>query len=85
MITSGIIADYLENRALPIFVLCIFQLFGYIVFLVWSSNESFIMAVYYITGAYGGIGPLISAWLNSSCGGNKQLRALATAMMISIG
>lgn len=85
MILSGMVADYLNNRALPIFVLSVFQLFGYIVFLVWSSNEAFIMAVYYITSAYGAIGPLISGWLNSSCGGNKQLRAITTALMISLG
>lgn len=85
MILTGMAADYLNNQALPIFIMCIFQIFGYIVFLVWSSNEHFIMAVYYITSAYGAIGPLISGWLNSSCGGNKQLRAVTTSMMISIG
>lgn len=43
------------------------------------------MAVYYLSSTYRAIGPLISAWLNSSCGGDKQMRALNTSLMISVG
>ena len=68
-----------------IFILGSVQLFGHIVLLVWPKSEAFLMAAYYLTSAYSAISPLIAAWLNSACGGYKQLRAITTALMISIG
>jgi ACS family pantothenate transporter-like MFS transporter len=85
MLLSALIADSYQNRALPICILGCVQLFSYIVLLVWPDNESFLMAAYYLASAYSALSPLISAWLNSSCGGKKQLRALTTGLMISIG
>ncbi|KAF4438152.1 hypothetical protein F53441_12844 [Fusarium austroafricanum] len=52
---------------------------------IWPSSEAFLMAAYNLASAYSALSPLISAWLNSSCGGKKQLRALTTGLMISIG
>ena len=85
LLVSSTVADKSQNRAIVIVCLAAVQLFGYIVFLVWSNNDAFMMAVYYLASAYGGIPPLIGAWLNSSCGGDQQLRAISTALMISIG
>lgn len=85
MIISAIIADRLRNNAIPIFVLGIVQLYSYIIFLVWSSNDNVMKSTYYIASAYGAISPLLGAWLNSSCGGDKQLRAFTTSLMISVG
>lgn len=85
MILSAILVDKYKARAIIFFGLGSVQLFAYIVFLVWSTNDAFMSAVYYLCSAYGAIGPLISAWVNSSCGGDKQLRALITSLMISIG
>ena len=85
MLLSAFLADHYRNRSVIIFALGSVQLFGYIVLLVWPKNEAFLMAAYYITSAYSAISPLISAWLNSACGGFKQLRAITTALMISIG
>ncbi|KAF5627835.1 pantothenate transporter liz1 [Fusarium tjaetaba] len=82
---SAFIADTYENGALPICFLGCVQLFSYIVLLVWADNESFLMVASYLASAYSALSPLISAWLNSSCGGKKQLRALTTGLMISIG
>lgn len=36
------------------------------------------MGMFFVAGAYGGIAPLMSARLNSYCGGNKELRVLAS-------
>ncbi|RKK95493.1 hypothetical protein BFJ68_g14779 [Fusarium oxysporum] len=85
MLLSAFIADSYQNRALPICILGCVQLFSYIVLLVWPSSDAFIMAAYYLASAYSALSPLISAWLNSSCGGKKQLRALTTGLMVSIG
>ncbi|GAD95623.1 pantothenate transporter, putative [Paecilomyces variotii No. 5] len=85
MILSATLVDKYQIHAIVFFVLGSVQLFAYIVFLAWSSNDTFIIAVYYLCSAYGAIAPLISASLNSSCGGDKQMRALTTSLMISIG
>ncbi|KAH7258923.1 major facilitator superfamily domain-containing protein [Fusarium redolens] len=85
MLLSAFVADSYQNRALPICVLGCVQLFSYIVLLTWPNSEAFIMAAYYLASAYSALSPLISAWLNSSCGGKKQLRALTTGLMTSIG
>lgn len=88
LLLSSSLADFLQLRAPIISALGLIQLFGYIVFYIWPGHgqtSAFMMAVYYITSAYGAISPLISAWLNSSCGGNRELRALTTSLMISIG
>lgn len=85
MFLSSILADQFQIHSWLIVGLGAVHLFAYIVFLVWSSNIPFIMAAYYVGSAYGAIPPLISAWLNLSCGGDKQLRALATSMMFAIG
>ena len=85
MILSASIMDKTKNPPLVILGLALVQLYAYIVFYLWSSNDHFIMATYYLCSAYGAIAPLISAWLNSCCGGDKQLRALSTSLMISVG
>ncbi|KAF5583479.1 pantothenate transporter liz1 [Fusarium pseudoanthophilum] len=85
MLLSAFIADTYENWALPICFLGCVQLFSYVVLLVWPDNEYFLMAAYYLASAYSTLSPLISAWLSSVCGGKKQLRALTTGLMISIG
>lgn len=85
MIISATIVDMTGYRSPVIFVLGLVQLFAYIVFVVWPSNEALMMAVYYLCSAYGAIAPLVSAWLNQTCHGDKQLRAVATSAMISIG
>lgn len=85
LLLSSTLADFLQVRAPIIAVLGTFQLIAYIIFYVWSSNIALITGFYYICSAYGAISPLISSWLNSSCGGDRQLRALTTSLMISIG
>ncbi|OKL61274.1 hypothetical protein UA08_03349 [Talaromyces atroroseus] len=85
MVTSAFITDITQRRSIVILTLGSVQLFAYIIFEVWSNNEAFMMAAYYLCSAYGALAALISAWLNSSCHGDKQLRALTTSLMISIG
>ncbi|KAJ5584268.1 major facilitator superfamily domain-containing protein [Penicillium hispanicum] len=85
MILSALVMDKTQNPPIVILVLGLMQLFAYIVFYVWPSNDHFLIAVYYLCSAYGAIAALISGWLNSCCGGDKQLRALGTSLMISVG
>lgn len=85
MFSSAVVVDQTHNPPLVLLGLGLVQLFAYSVFFVWPNNDRFMMTVYYLCSAYGAIGPLISAWLNSSCGGDKQLRALTTSLMISVG
>ncbi|EKV21290.1 Major facilitator superfamily domain, general substrate transporter [Penicillium digitatum] len=85
LLISSTLADYLKMRAPIICFLGLLQLAAYIVFHIWSTNNSLITGMYYLCAAYGAISPLISSWLNSCCGGDRQLRALSTSLMISIG
>ncbi|KAE8388716.1 major facilitator superfamily domain-containing protein [Aspergillus alliaceus] len=85
MLVSSALVDKTQNPPLVLLGLGLFQLYAYVAFLVWPTNEAFMMATYYLCSAYGAISPLVGAWLNSSCGGDKQLRALATSLMISVG
>lgn len=85
MLLSSMLADRYQAHSWVIVGLSTVTLFAYIVFWVWSSNIHLIMAAYYVGSAYGAVAPLISAWLNSCCGGDKQLRALTTSLMFSIG
>lgn len=50
-----------------------------------ASSSDTIMAAFYVSSAYGAIGPLMGSWLNSCSGGDKVLRALSSALMSSIG
>ncbi|RAH65874.1 MFS general substrate transporter [Aspergillus aculeatinus CBS 121060] len=85
LLISSTLADFLNVRAPIIAFLGLAQLTAYVVFYVWSENVPLMMGMYYLCSAYGAVSPLISAWLNSSCGGDRQLRALTTSLMISIG
>ena len=85
MILSSFTADYLQDTSVVIAALAVVQLIGYIIFCVWPASESTIMAAFYVSSAYGSIGPLMGSWLNSCSGGDKVLRALSSALMSSIG
>ncbi|KAJ6445401.1 Protein phosphatase 2C [Purpureocillium lavendulum] len=85
MLLSSFTADYLQNASVVIAALAGVQLIGYIIFSVWPDSESAIMAAFYVTSAYGAIGPLLGSWLNSCSGGDKILRALSSALMSSVG
>lgn len=85
MILSSFTADYLQDTSVVIAALAVVQLIGYIIFCVWPASESTIMAAFYVSSAYGAIGPLMGSWLNSCSGGDKVLRALSSALMSSIG
>lgn len=85
MIIASWLSDYYRNPSMVIAALGLMQLFCYIVFAVWPDNNDFIMAAFYICGAYGAIGPLIGSWLNSSCGGDRALRAFASGLTSSVG
>ncbi|KGO77033.1 Major facilitator superfamily domain, general substrate transporter [Penicillium italicum] len=85
LLISSTVADHFKVRAPIICFLALLQLIGYIVFHIWSTNTALITGMYYLCASYGAISPLISSWLNSCCGGDRQLRALSTSLMISVG
>lgn len=85
MLLVAYVADISGYRVPIICFLALIQLTTYTVLAVWPANEQVLMAVFFVGSAYGGIGPLVSGWLNSCCGGNKELRALASSLMFSLG
>lgn len=85
MLIASWTSDYYRNPSIVIVALGTVQLFCYIVFAVWPNNNDFIMAAFYICSAYGAIGPLIGSWLNSSCGGDRTLRAFTSGLTSSVG
>ncbi|CAG7918511.1 unnamed protein product [Penicillium olsonii] len=85
MLLAACVADAIGNRSIVICVCASIQLTTYAVLAAWPANEHAVMAMFFLASAYGGIAPLISAWLNSCCGGNRELRALASSLLFSLG
>ncbi|KAH6638878.1 major facilitator superfamily domain-containing protein [Boeremia exigua] len=85
MLLAGYIVDTSGKRTPTICALALLQLTTYAVLAAWPSDEHVVMAMFFLGSATGGIAPLLSSWLNYSCGGNKELRALASALMFSLG
>lgn len=79
-------ADRTQKPALIIVLFGLIQIYGYAVFIAFPHNNAWLISTYIVTGAgYSAIGPIVNAWLNSSCGGDKHLRALATALVTVLG
>ncbi|XEV01354.1 hypothetical protein FSHL1_006641 [Fusarium sambucinum] len=85
MFLSAYVADLLGTRTPIIGFLACIQLTIYAVLAAWPENEDALMAMFFLGSANAGIAPLISGWLNSCCSGNKELRALSSGLMFSIG
>ncbi|CEJ87145.1 hypothetical protein VHEMI04319 [[Torrubiella] hemipterigena] len=82
---SSTVADLLDNRALPFFLMAFVQLLCYVVFYVNTSDHSLRLAAYYLATSYNSLSPLLASWINCSCSGNRQMRAFISAMMVSVG
>lgn len=85
MLLAAYIVDTMGKRTPMICFLASIQLTTYAVLAAWPENDQATMAMYFLASAYQGIAPLLSGWLNSCCGGNRELRALASALMFSVG
>lgn len=85
MIISATVADRLQNSSLMIGVLSSIQLFCYIIFAIWPADIGLLFVAYYMCAAYFGVEPLLGGWLNQACGGDRQLRAMSTSLMVSMG
>ncbi|UNI23893.1 hypothetical protein JDV02_009685 [Purpureocillium takamizusanense] len=85
MLLGSFTADWLQKTSVVIAALAGVQMIGYIIFCVWPASDSAIMAAFYVSSAYGAIGPLMGSWLNSCSGGDKILRALSSSLMSSVG
>ncbi|RDW77002.1 putative major facilitator superfamily permease-3 [Coleophoma cylindrospora] len=85
MLTSGYAADIIGSRVpVTAFVGCCLT-FCYIIFAIWDVPSGLKMFAFCLTGCYGCFSPLLYGWVNSTCGGDQQLRAFTLAWMTSIG
>ncbi|KAF2163221.1 hypothetical protein M409DRAFT_68536 [Zasmidium cellare ATCC 36951] len=86
-IAASIIADWSRKPGLVIIGFGILQIYGYAVFAAWPGHDrAWLMSTYIIAGSgYSTIGPIVYGWAGSSCGGDKQLRAVTTAMITTMG
>jgi ACS family pantothenate transporter-like MFS transporter len=83
---AAVLVDKSGNPPLIIFLFGTIQIYGYAVFAAFPSSTAWLISNYIITGAaYQTIGPIINAWLNSNCGGDKHLRAAATGTITVLG
>ncbi|KAL0264264.1 hypothetical protein SLS55_000211 [Diplodia seriata] len=85
MTTTGIAADSLGTRAPVTLVVGTLMTLSYVVYVIWPSSTALKMAAFFLQGCYGCFSPLLSGWLNSLCGGDRQLRAFTMAIMMSVG
>ncbi|KKY15714.1 putative major facilitator superfamily transporter [Diplodia seriata] len=85
MTTTGIAADSLGTRAPVTLVVGSLMTLSYVVYVIWPSSTALKMAAFFLQGCYGCFSPLLSGWLNSLCGGDRQLRAFTMAIMMSVG
>lgn len=86
-IAASIIADWSWKPGLVIIGFGILQIYGYAVFAAWPGyDRAWLISTYIIAGSgYSTIGPIVYGWAGSSCGGDKQLRAVTTAMITTMG
>ncbi|KAL1640896.1 hypothetical protein SLS58_006512 [Diplodia intermedia] len=85
MTTTGLAADALGTRAPVTLVVGSLMTLSYTVYVIWPSSTALKMAAFFLQGCYGCFSPLLSGWLNSLCGGDRQLRAFTMAAMMSVG
>lgn len=85
MWSSGFAANKLGSRAPVTFVVGCCLTFVYIVLTIWNVPSGLLMFVFCFSGCYGCFSPLLYGWVNSSCGGDQQLRAFTLAWMTSVG
>ncbi|KAI9927068.1 hypothetical protein ASPWEDRAFT_122160 [Aspergillus wentii DTO 134E9] len=85
MLCTGYISDQIGRRGPVCFVVGCILTFSFAVFTAWPSSDNLKMAAFIISGCYGCYTPLLAGWVNSSCGGDQQLRAFVLAFMVSVG
>lgn len=85
MLTSGFVADKIGRRGPVCFAVGCLLTFCFAVFTAWPASRHLKMAAFILSGCYGSYTPLLAGWVNSSCGGDQQLRAFTLAFMVSLG
>lgn len=85
MVTTGYVSDLIGRRGPVCFAVGCLLTFCYAVFTAWPASNSLKMAAFLLTGCYGCYTPLLAGRVNSSCGGDQQLRAFTLAIMVSVG
>ncbi|KOC08477.1 putative pantothenate transporter [Aspergillus flavus AF70] len=85
MLTSGFVADKIGRRGPVCFAVGCLLTFCFAVFTAWPASRHLKMAAFILSGCYGCYTPLLAGWVNSSCGGDQQLRAFTLAFMVSLG
>ncbi|EED17016.1 allantoate permease, putative [Talaromyces stipitatus ATCC 10500] len=75
MVSTGIVIDRLGKFSPVCFAVGCLLTFCYAVFTAWPASKSLKMAAFLLS----------AGWVNSSCGGDQQLRALTLAFMVSVG
>ncbi|KAE8370360.1 major facilitator superfamily domain-containing protein [Aspergillus caelatus] len=85
MLTSGFVADNIGRRGPVCFAVGCLLTFCFAVFTAWPASRHLKMAAFILSGCYGCYTPLLAGWVNSSCGGDQQLRAFTLAFMVSLG
>lgn len=84
---ASVAADWTQLPALVILAFGALQVYGYAVLTAWPAKHEAWLISTYIVGAsgYSAIGPIINAWANRSCGGDKHLRVFTTALITAVG
>jgi ACS family pantothenate transporter-like MFS transporter len=85
MVSTGFVSDKIGTRAPVCFVVGCILTFCYAILTAWEVSDKLKMAAFVMIGCYGCYTPLLAGWVNSSCGGDQQLRAFTLGMMVSVG
>lgn len=85
MVSTGIVIDRIGKFSPVCFAVGCLLTFCYAVFTAWAASQSLKMAAFLLSGCYGCYTPILAGWVNSTCGGDQQLRAFTLAFMVSFG
>lgn len=85
MLSTGYATDKIGSRVPVCGFVCVLLTFSYIIFNVWDVPNGLRLFAFFLAGCYGCISPLLYGWVNSTCGGDQQLRAFTLAWITSLG
>ena len=85
MLATGYTADKIGTRVPVCAFVGILLTFCYIILNIWNVPSGLRLAAFFLCGCYGCFSPLLYGWVNSTCGGDQQLRAFILAWITSLG
>ncbi|KAI1343701.1 major facilitator superfamily transporter [Xylariaceae sp. FL0016] len=85
MITTGYVADKIGRRGPVCLAVGLILTVCFSILSAWDVPHDLKMVVFISCGVYGCFTPLLAGWVNETCGGDQQMRALVLGLMTCVG